>query len=135
MTEERLADKLAMHRWLRDITRRRNETGSLERRTSDGWTTHCDAVDAFDAEIDRLRAENERLTDALTWLYELNAEGVYSLPDEHYGAITNAAVALGSHEPKPKRRSVCPVGYAHCACFADGSPCCKCDALNPEATS
>ena len=46
------------------------------------------------AERDALRAEVERLRVALNWLYELHAEDVFSLPDEHYAAIANAAVAL-----------------------------------------
>ena len=39
-------------------------------------------------------ADAARLRGALGGLYELNATGVFSVPDKHYGAITNAATAL-----------------------------------------
>jgi hypothetical protein len=40
--------------------------------------------------LDRLRACENALMD----LYEANAKGVFSVPDEHYGLITNAAEVL-----------------------------------------
>lgn len=38
----------------------------------------------------------ERAEEALRYLYNLHARGVFSLPDEHYAAITNAAEVLSS---------------------------------------
>jgi hypothetical protein len=45
---------------------------------------------SLESGLDRLRACESALMD----LYEANAKGVFSVPDEHYGLITNAAELL-----------------------------------------
>lgn len=52
------------------------------------------------AELAATKAENERLRAVLTWFYELNADGVLEVPDEHYGVILDAATVLNP-EPAP----------------------------------
>ena len=48
----------------------------------------------------RLEAQCAAMRSALEHLYKLNADGVYSVPDPHYAAITNAAAALSSDAGK-----------------------------------
>lgn len=46
----------------------------------------------------RLIAAAPELLAALKWLYELNATGVFTLPDSDYAAITSAAAAIAKAE-------------------------------------
>lgn len=46
-----------------------------------------------------MRQRAEEAEEALRCLYNIHARGVFSLPDEHYAAITNAAEVLSASPP------------------------------------